>query len=231
MPRTSLALIAITTFALGLAGCAPTAEIAEPPVVTPTQTPTPSATPEAPVVSAIVLTASTLDLAADGGEVLESFNFYVEGEDTKALEALTELLGPDPETRVDEAETHFPRMTKYSWGDFTFVDTEPESGGTYPTVTEFFVRSETASIDGLSVRATDGTAVGTSISDLDVSKPMSVTQGDGFEETTYGILRVDVTDDLDYDQGSPAFIAVWASASTADDLVFRIGAPAANFGA
>jgi hypothetical protein len=232
MSRHRLPLVAVMALAFALAGCAPTAENAEPPQVSATPTPTP--TTEPPVVTTIVMTASELQLLNEDGDTLQTFEYFVNGDDASALEALTALLGDDPETRTDEAATHFPRMTSYTWDDFTLVDTEPRAGGSYPEVNEFYVYATAPLARGISVRTEEGVSVGTPVSDIDTSKPMAESRESAdsdIVETLYGIERIDVEDLLNYDAGYPPFIAVSAWTSNADDLVYRLQAPVSNFGA
>jgi len=225
MPRTSLALIAVTTFALGLAGCAPTAEIAEPPVVTPTQTPTPSATPEEPVVAEIVIGSDAITLSDSEGEPLGEYSYFDESA-SPAIAAINDALDADVEGVFTDGGNH-ASYNLYEWGGLTIREFEADAE--YPETFVFNTYAEAAEINGVQIAATGGIQVGWAGADVaPLSFEDNIDTGGTSDIHFYGVDRVLV--DVPFQTYGPARLSVGIWASVPDEVVYRIQAPGQNWG-
>lgn len=222
--------LGVAAVAMALAGCASPQPIAAPPAVVQSPTPTPTVAPE-PVVASLVITPRAMELRTSGGDLVDSFDFFVAEDSARAIPALTELFGADPEEEFFPAETHFPDLYRYTWDGFVFNDNDHKSGPSFPEYNDAFVLARAAEINGVRVETTAGSTVGSQVSIIDGAK--QTLEGDA-EKDLYGLWsleRVDVSDELSFDLGTPAFVSLIAESDEASDEVTALRAPAMNFGA
>jgi len=159
---------AVVVAALVLTGCAagpkptPISSPSTTRVESPTPTPTPSADPLASV-DALVVRPTVLELRA--GEAVVGTLDYM-SEPAEAVVVLTELFGRPPVDEAYDGGNHRPDGTRHTWGDFVlderFYDEERRQRDGYDWLVwpRFAVYFDGPAVDGIALRAQDGSQAG-----------------------------------------------------------------------
>lgn len=219
---------ATTVVVLALTGCTtpkpaavePTPSASSPIPAAPTPTPTVD-----PVASAIVLEATRFSIESDSAVVLDSFDLFEEGEGARAVAALAEVLG-EPTIAPLDTSVWKRKGAQHTWGKFE-VDVY-EDVAAFPTVSEMFIRTGAAEVDGIRIESRSGITIGDALSNE--SKTVYFAD-DGAWLHAIDTEDVDLTGTgasvfLEY-TGQPARLV--ATAIAQEERVITLWTPEANF--